>query len=399
MRRDSSGWSSDAGACAHGRTALHHRLRGLGRELLRGRAEDQLATHTIHGALAVRRLTLGILLTLIMVPAAGVWLDRSHALAPSLLAVGFGAVACELLFSLLERRMARVVALIALKLAIFAALAGLALWAFLAADDLVSHTRHPQMFFVFVIFIGATGLRDDPRLPLCAGFCSLLALIGVALSVPGIAAASPPAKAEVLLRDFDIEGNLGRAAILVCATAIAVTSAARGRAIRRLSLHDGLTGLVNRAAFDAFLAAEGARARRAGRPFAIAMLDVDHFKRLNDAHGHAAGDEVLRWIAELLRSEYRATDLVARYGGEEFALVFVDAQSESVRARLEALRESVARIPLRAADGTPLRVTLSIGLGSWPADGADAAEVLACADARLYAAKRRGRNRLVAEGS
>ena len=127
------------------------------------------------------------------------------------------------------------------------------------------------------------------------------------------------------------------------------------------------------------------------------MLDVDHFKRLNDEHGHAAGDEVLRWIAERLRAEFRATDLVARYGGEEFAIVFVEAQSQNLGARLEALRARVAASP-PALEGEPPRVTLSIGLASWPRDGDEAAEVLARADARLYAAKRAGRNRLIAEG-
>jgi diguanylate cyclase (GGDEF)-like protein len=129
------------------------------------------------------------------------------------------------------------------------------------------------------------------------------------------------------------------------------------------------------------------------------MLDVDHFKRLNDERGHGAGDEVLRWVAELLRAEYRATDLVARYGGEEFALVFVETQGLNVRARLEDLRARVAASRLQLEQGgDALGITLSIGLASWPSDGENAAEVLACADARLYAAKRAGRNRLVADG-
>jgi len=391
-----SPWSETARATGSRHLPLAKRLRVHARNLLRIRAEDRIATHAAHGATAVRILTVGILVSLIAVPATAVWFDRTHAVAPALLPLGLLAVGCEAIWFVLERRATRVALLVAVKLAIFASLIGAALWSFLAADDPISYTRHPLMFLVFVLFIGAAGLRNDPRLPLCAGVCSALSLLVVSLCIPGIAAASPPVKAAALHRDFDLEYQLGRAAILLCATAIAVTSAARGRAIRRLSVLDGLTGLVNRRAFDAFLADEGARARRAGRPLALAMIDVDHFKQLNDAHGHAAGDGVLRWLAEQLRTRLRTTDVVARYGGEEFALVFVDAEASQVRARLESLRLSVAAShPRLGRDGDPVQVTLSIGLASCPADGDVADAALSRADARLYQAKRCGRNRLV----
>jgi diguanylate cyclase (GGDEF)-like protein len=395
VRPGPESWSAPPAAAP---AAPLHRLHGLARDLWWGRAEDQLASDAGHGATPARWLTLGIIVALLGVPAGAAWVDRSHALAPALLPLGAIALGAEAISFLWERRLARTTLLVAAKLGLFAAVVGACWWVFLAADDPVSYTRQSLMFLVFVLYIGAAGLRNDPRLPLCAGVFAALALFAVSLSVPGIAAASPAVKAEALRRDFDFESQLGRSMILLCATAIAVTSAARGRAIRRLSVRDGLTGLVNRLAFDAFLLSEGARARRAGHPFAIAMLDVDHFKRLNDERGHAAGDEVLRWIADLLRAEYRATDLLARYGGDEFALVFVEAQGTNLRARLEALRARVAAGRRELGDGRESpRITLSIGLASWPADGESAAEVLACADARLYTAKRAGRNRLVAD--
>jgi diguanylate cyclase (GGDEF)-like protein len=184
--------------------------------------------------------------------------------------------------------------------------------------------------------------------------------------------------------------------MLLCMTMMAAASAWRGQAIRRLSVHDGLTGLLNRRAFDARLAVEGERVRRAGAPLAVAMIDVDLFKRLNDLHGHAFGDEVLRWIGALLRETFRTTDVVARYGGEEFVVVFVDSSADGVVARLDRLRERIAGTGLRPSGESEVRVSVSVGVARWPQDGLEVDALLAEADRRLYLAKDAGRNRVVA---
>jgi diguanylate cyclase (GGDEF)-like protein len=177
---------------------------------------------------------------------------------------------------------------------------------------------------------------------------------------------------------------------------MALSSARRGQAVRRLSLRDGLTGLANRQVFDACLDNEAERARRSGFPLSVAMIDVDRFKSLNDSYGHAFGDEVLRWIARRLRESFRSTDLVARYGGEEFVVVFIDSSDDRLVARLDALRERIARTEFHPAQSpSPVRVTVSVGIGCWPADAPNVRTALGVADERLYQAKGAGRNRVV----
>jgi diguanylate cyclase (GGDEF)-like protein len=166
--------------------------------------------------------------------------------------------------------------------------------------------------------------------------------------------------------------------------------------LRRTSLRDGLTGLLNRHAFDRCLERVARRARRGRRSLSIAMIDIDHFKDLNDTHGHALGDAVLRWVASRLQGSVRVTDVVARYGGEEFVVAFLDTEENRLAPRLETLRRTIERTHLRhAAGGGDVRIRVSMGIAHLPRDGANVAEVLSRADERLYRAKEGGRNRIV----
>jgi len=146
---------------------------------------------------------------------------------------------------------------------------------------------------------------------------------------------------------------------------------------------DGLTGIVNRRGLDERLPVEVARADRLGYPLTVAMIDLDHFKRFNDRHGHAAGDRVLRGAAQAWRAKLRPMDLLARYGGEEFTLVLPACDAAQAVSMVERLR------PL-----TPERQTFSAGI-ALRLPGEDDAELLARADRALLAAKRAGRNRSV----
>jgi diguanylate cyclase (GGDEF)-like protein len=164
-------------------------------------------------------------------------------------------------------------------------------------------------------------------------------------------------------------------------------------ALEQLSREDPLTGISNRRDLDERLHAEIARAERFGHPLVLALLDVDHFKSVNDSYSHAAGDRVLRSIAQYLRSNTRAIDIVARYGGEEFALVFVETPLDAGSRLCEKLREGVAAMDWSAlAQGRT--ITVSIGVAAWN-EFRSATELIAGADARLYQAKRAGRNRVV----
>lgn len=161
---------------------------------------------------------------------------------------------------------------------------------------------------------------------------------------------------------------------------------------QRLVSTDMLTGLLNRRAFFDYGEAVRAHAARHGRSVPLAMLDLDHFKHLNDSHGHAVGDLALQTFATTCRDCLRPYDLCARIGGEEFAVMLVDTPPEAAWGVLERLRAAVEAIELEVAD-TTLRITVSLGLALLPPEGSlDLA--LSRADQALYRAKHEGRNRL-----
>lgn len=164
--------------------------------------------------------------------------------------------------------------------------------------------------------------------------------------------------------------------------------------LRDLASRDSLTGLWNRRAFEERFAEERDRARRSGSTLGVVMLDVDHFKTVNDTRGHPAGDAVLRELAATLKAAVRPSDVVGRLGGEEFGLLLFGVPGEQVEARAEAIRAAWEAKRLEV-DGGPLRSTLSAGWALWPRDGADLHELIAVADQGLYEAKRGGRNRVV----
>jgi diguanylate cyclase (GGDEF)-like protein len=166
------------------------------------------------------------------------------------------------------------------------------------------------------------------------------------------------------------------------------------REYRRNAMIDGLTGLYNRRWLDDALPRFVRRYARGEQPFAVLMIDVDYFKRFNDSYGHAAGDQVLVSVGQTLRGNLRPADLVARYGGEEFIVILPDTTAEAAGIVAERLREAVAALELRAADGTILpQITISLGAGCLTPK-MDVTELLAVADGALYASKRGGRNRV-----
>ncbi len=166
--------------------------------------------------------------------------------------------------------------------------------------------------------------------------------------------------------------------------------------LHRLSLTDALTGVGNRRAFDEAVPQEIARARRAGCGLALALLDIDHFKRINDTMGHQAGDLALVALVERVRSVARSSDRLFRYGGEEFALLLSDAGLVGALAVARRVDEAVAREPLRFGHHVAV-VTCSAGVAVMGAsDDALGVELVGRADSALYAAKRAGRNCVIA---
>jgi diguanylate cyclase (GGDEF)-like protein len=160
--------------------------------------------------------------------------------------------------------------------------------------------------------------------------------------------------------------------------------------VRRMATTDSLTGIANRAAFDNALSAEIGRASRLRDDVSLLMLDIDHFKRLNDAHGHQLGDQVLRLVGTTLKHVCREFDTPARYGGEEFGILLPSTSKEQAMEAAERIRTSIAEMP------SGLDVTVSVGVATFPFDGADPNTLVGAADKALYASKRNGRNQVTA---
>jgi diguanylate cyclase (GGDEF)-like protein len=175
---------------------------------------------------------------------------------------------------------------------------------------------------------------------------------------------------------------------------------AENERLRRLALTDDLTGLPNRRHFLHRLEEAIAFARRRNLPVALVILDLDHFKVINDRYGHPSGDRVLEAVAEALVADARAEDLVARYGGEEFGIVLQGTDLEGARVRAERLRARIAGIAVAVKGGARIGLTASFGVAAIPESCAPRAHrLIAAADGALYAAKRAGRNRCVAAPS
>ena len=169
----------------------------------------------------------------------------------------------------------------------------------------------------------------------------------------------------------------------------------RTRALHRMATLDDLTGLPNRKAFHASAHAEFQRFRRYGNVFTLALLDIDHFKAVNDTHGHPAGDRVLQVFARAIREKLRAQDMPGRVGGEEFAILLPETGLAAALSALEKLRRHVATTPIVLPDGRTIAIAVSIGATTTRAADQQIEALFQRADQQLYRAKRGGRNRVV----
>ncbi|PXX95302.1 GGDEF domain-containing protein [Halomonas sp. LBP4] len=163
--------------------------------------------------------------------------------------------------------------------------------------------------------------------------------------------------------------------------------------LREFSYQDPLTGLKNRRHFDEILTHEAAAARRHGTPLALVMVDIDHFKRFNDHHGHEAGDAVLAAVGELLREHFRDADVVCRLGGEEFVVIMPGATAARAEARIRGLLHGIRECRFRHRSIELDGITLSCGIAAWPEHAEDPLALTRLADEALYRAKHRGRDR------
>jgi diguanylate cyclase (GGDEF)-like protein len=185
--------------------------------------------------------------------------------------------------------------------------------------------------------------------------------------------------------------------MLETVSAHASTTLANARLFARMeemATTDGLTGAVNRRRFQEQLTAALQRAARFGREVSVLMVDADHFKSINDTYGHPVGDLVLKRIARLLKAEARRTDVVARYGGEEFVVILDETGADGAEQVAERVRQRIEAELIQGEFGR-VKVTVSLGLATWPAHAETQDLLLERADQALYEAKRKGRNRVM----
>lgn len=253
----------------------------------------------------------------------------------------------------------------------------------LRARDVVRE-RMPDLLVLDTDLPGSSGLtvarliRQDPRFALLP-IIYLANATDVASEVEAIRAGAD----DYVSRPLD--GTLVLQLVL--------SRAERSRRIREMVHRDGLTGLLNHATLRAELQHAVDYGQRHTEPFGFLMIDVDHFKRVNDRYGHMAGDQVLVHLARALRDTVRASDLIGRYGGEEFGLILQRSDRVGAWVLAEKLRQTIATQPAVTPAGETIPITVSIGVASYPEDGWNAAMLVGAADRGLYRAKAMGRDR------
>lgn len=231
--------------------------------------------------------------------------------------------------------------------------------------------RDPKLPFIPVILVTARDSTEDKVAGLDAGADDYLTK---PINFPEL-----EARVRSMLRIKELQDELGE----------------KNRELEQLSISDGLTGLFNHRHLQELVHEEFERARRTGEPLSVVMLDLDHFKRVNDLYGHQAGDRVLQELAEILRHTAREIDKLGRYGGEEFLAILPDTDPVAAEIFAERVRDHVARHPFTVGRGEPLRLTVSCGMATYPQPGVYNPKMLVQrADQAMYAAKAAGRNRI-----
>jgi diguanylate cyclase (GGDEF)-like protein len=360
------------------------------------RPDPALATAGIEGELVVARVRVFAMGLLMLAPTWNILSDPSKPVHVTGFFVTLAASIASLIFWLILRRGNWWPWVGFASSAFDVTMVSSALVSFLiVASPLVALNSNVtfEMYFLAVV---ATSLRYDARICIMSGGLALAEYGGLwaycgaryDLHSPVYASAAGP------YSPVDLSTRL---ILLAIATILAVTIVRRAQHLLYLASHDRLTGLFNRGHFDRVLAKAMEAGARSGHPLSLAILDLDHFKQINDVHGHFYGDRALALVAQSLFQAMRRTDVVARYGGEEFVILLPGTPRDAALLRIEALRQEIAATPLDLGDGHTLSVNFSAGVSGTPADSeaTSAKALLNCADVRLLTAKRAGRARCI----
>jgi diguanylate cyclase (GGDEF)-like protein len=271
---------------------------------------------------------------------------------------------------------------------------------FLVMNEPHTAVNSKVIFEGYFLAIAATSLRYDKRVCMTAGLLALGEYLAIVSYTATHWDLNNAKYAPYPYGIFSWNNQVARLIIMMTASALSLALVFRSQKLLQLASRDPLTGLFNRGYVDDRFAVELSRARRYGKVLTIAVIDADHFKSLNDTHGHLSGDLVLRKIADLLHDCFRQSDTAGRYGGEEFVVILPETDLEAAQLKLESLRETMANTPMALGPRKEeVQATISAGLATFPDDGVHAAQLFATADERMFQAKREGRNRVVAGGA
>lgn len=360
------------------------------------RPEPQLSDAAFHGELLVAGVRLLVVLLLVYIPADD-YIGRGFepgARDPRALLTAAAAalVGSLLIYSAVNRNWGRS------WLGFASSMLDVTLVSSLLALFLLLGRPHEAVnnmiiFPAYFLAIGATSLRYDSRVCLVTGSLAVVQYAAIVLVASALWELDAASFAPFPHGMFFWDTQVARLAALAMATLLASTIVVRARELRHLSSRDRFTGLLNRTTLDERLREELRYARSGSGQVAVAMIDIDHFKRFNDTYGHGGGDQALRRVSRILRGAFRETDSVARYGGEEFCVVLPGVDVERARPLFERIRRTVEAQEITLTGWPePARLTVSIGVALCPRDGTSPQQILECADRRLYEAKQSGRN-------
>jgi diguanylate cyclase (GGDEF)-like protein len=356
--------------------------------------EPELINAGRDGEIVIAKARLGVV-TLLLLPSAASWIRYPDApsgwlsMVTALVCIAIGIV-------ILQRARSGRIGQLApwlLTLLDITLISGFHALLFLAGEvAMVLESR--VTFSLYVLAISATALRYNGQLVRVAGVAAMTQYLGI---VAWINASERTAAGSSFYGDATLAGQGEEVCILLMATVLGAVLVDRARHLRLSGIRDPLTRLVNRSYFAERFQAVLQDATALQRPVAIAMLDIDHFKQVNDTHGHQAGDQVLRFVAAELR-QVGGEAIVARLGGEEFALLLPNMTLVDAHSKLAAMHAALRSKQIELGAAIKMKVTASIGVAVYPDDGLDADTLLAAADRRLLAGKRAGRDAIVTTG-
>jgi diguanylate cyclase (GGDEF)-like protein len=369
---------------------------GLAPPPIWARPDPALATAGIEGELVVARVRVFAMGLLLLAPTWNILHDPANPIHVTGFFVTLAAACASVVIWLLLRR-GRWWPWIGFASSAFdVSMISSALLSFLIVASPMVALNSTVTFEMYFLAVVATSLRYDARICIMAGALALLEYGGIWAYAGAVYHLDNPlyiAEAGPY-RPVDLSTRL---ILIGIATILAVTIVRRAQRLLYLASHDRLTGLFNRGHFDRMLASAMEAAARTGQPLSLAILDLDHFKQINDVHGHALGDRTLCQVAQSLFQAMRRTDIVARYGGEEFVILMPGTPRDAALLRIESLRQEIAATPIALGDDHTISVNFSAGIAGIPADpsAGNPKAMLTCADARLLAAKRAGRGQCV----